>query len=183
MKNFDKKLYGKYSSGTSLITYEINEMGIYVISTNVSSMSREMIRESSTYDVRNGYIFGVVKNDSVPCILEGDRYYFGVRNSVLLYGVNSLNTLTQSKINKKVYYVNTFDNGYYIPTKLEFNGRKLIVSNFDYELNTDEFDFIHEKKSIQTKYHELVVLSPSEIEMSRVLQGSSFENSREYKRD
>ena len=71
---------GKYEASNGESFYEFTPEGVWIISTIYSSISRETIRESTKYTVRNGYIFGVVIGDSLPCELEGESYYFGMRN-------------------------------------------------------------------------------------------------------
>lgn len=168
----DKKHYGKYHSDVIARSYEVNELGIAIISTTISSIDRTTIREMAQYDVRNGYIFGVVEDDSLPCVLEGELYYFGINHKEQLTGIDSKNVLT--KLNGDEYILNYFDNGVYTPVLLQFNHKILTIKQFDYDLETTIFDFIVNKKSIQGEYHEMIVLSPSKEEYNSLLLESLF---------
>ena len=85
----NEKWHGKYAVNNSKNILEINSDGIFMVSTTISSISREEIRESTTFDVRNNYIFGVLLNDSIPCVLEDERYFFGIRNKDVIVGAGS----------------------------------------------------------------------------------------------
>ena len=111
-------LFGTYTSNKTLRSFEISEEGVFLISTTISSMDRESIRESSEYDVRGGFIFGIVKGDSLPCVLDNERYYFGLRNKDVLIGIGSKNVL--SKVSSKSYIINVFENGTYTPIQITF---------------------------------------------------------------
>lgn len=167
----DSKYFGVYASGTGL-SYSIDESGISIVSTSISSMSRESIRESSKYDVRGGYIFGVVENDSIPCILEEDRYYFGIRNVDVFIGVGNSNVLTKTT-SSSIYIVNQYENGNYTPMQLSFKGSKLTISYFEYDDETSNFNFIETQKSIPTQYNELIILSPTAEEF-KTLEGKGI---------
>ena len=160
-------LHGTYSSTKSLRSFEVSEEGIFLISTTISSMDRETIRESSEYDVRNGFIFGIVKGDSLPCVLDNERYYFGLRNKDVLIGIGSKNVL--SKLSSKSYIINVFENEVYIPIQITFDKKTLNISYFDYESDTKVFDFITEQKSVDSEDQELVILSPNTEEIKELI--------------
>lgn len=168
----DKKWHGKYIVSKGNYVYEVNESGISMISTTISSISREEIRESSKYDVRNNYIFGIVENDSLPCVLENDRYFFGVRNREVIIGVGSKNVLIPSGRVPNEYILNVYENGYYMPSIIVFETKKISISQLDYDYETTVFDFIAEKKSVQSQNLEIVVLKPSTAEFSALLKNT-----------
>ncbi len=170
-----EKCFGSYIGNTGTLTYEVNADGIFVKSTSISSISRETIRESSQYKVRNGFIHGVIKNDSLPCVLDDDRYYFGINNKDVLIGAGSLNILSPLDDYGRAYLINTYDNGNYIPMRLEFAMGKLTISYFDYEFDTKLFRFISDKRSINTGGTELVILNPDEKEIKKLLDKEIFE--------
>ena len=167
LKQVPSNLFGIYTSSKSLRSFEVSEEGIFLISTTISSMDRESIRESSEYDVRNGFIFGIVEGDSLPCVLDNERYYFGVRNKDVLIGIGSLNVL--SKVSSKSYLINVFENGTYIPMQITFEKKTLSISYFDYETDTKVFDFIVAQKSVASEEQELVILSPSAEEIKELI--------------
>lgn len=159
-------LFGMYESNNKETFYEFKEDGIWIISTLFSSISRETIRESSKYTVRNGYIFGVVEDDSLPCELEGERYYFGMRNKEQIIGGNSKNVL--KKIDLSTFVINFYENGGYTPSLFSFAGNKLCVQHFDYETGTTLFDSIEKKSNKMIEGMNYITLSPTEKEFSKI---------------
>lgn len=159
-------LFGMYESNNKETFYEFNENGVWIISTLFSSISRETIRESSKYTVRNGYIFGVVEGDSLPCEIEGERYYFGMRNKEQIVGGNSKNVL--KKIDQSTYTINFYENGGYTPSLFSFSGKSLSVQHFDYETGTVLFESIEEKKNKMVESMNYITLSPTEKEFSKI---------------
>ncbi|MEX1000541.1 MAG: hypothetical protein WDZ35_00350 [Crocinitomicaceae bacterium] len=93
-EQLESRYFGKYeltddeqyevrkSAGEFLI---LDETGIYIEKNRISHISREEVRENSTYNVRKGWLHGVVENDSIPCALDGENYYFLVPVKTYLY--------------------------------------------------------------------------------------------------
>lgn len=148
--------------------YVFNEKGISIVSTIVTAISREQLRESSKYRVSNGYMHGVVEGDSIPCVLEGENYYFGVRNTDVMIGTGSMNILTSEESSTDTYYINLYQNGTYIPMKITFKGRKLTITNLDYDIDKPEFSGIENQKEIKGENQTIVVLSPTKSELNTI---------------
>lgn len=162
------KFFGTYMVNTGTLEYTFDASGVTLVSTTIASMSRETIRESTKYDVRNGFIFGVVKDDSLPCVLQDEYYYFGVRNHDLFVGTGMSNILTKTD-DPSTYVLNVFENGKYIPQLLHFKGGKLIISHFDYDGSSlDEFSYIKAQESLKINDLNLVTLSPTASEFDRM---------------
>jgi hypothetical protein len=181
VKTVENKWYGEYSSLDQPSHYIINEDGIAIVATNISSITRETIRESSTYSVRNGFIHGVIKNDSIPCILKDELYYFGVQNKEIIIGSSTKNILFKVDLNGN-YIINMFNNDNYIPAKVSFKNGTFSIAYFDYDFNTKKFNFINEKKSISQDDTSLVILSPNEKEVKRLFKRSVFGDQKIFKR-
>lgn len=181
LQSVDEKYFGTYTSSNGRI-YEINAVGIFIISTSISSMSRESIRESAKFDVRNGFIHGVVENDSIPCVLDGERYYFGIRNKDQIIGPGSNNTLSRSTARSNEYYINIRENDVYYPIKLVLNRNDLQISYFDYEFETTVFDNVEKTKTINSEMTELVILSPDQNEFDQLLNAGIFGSSVKFKK-
>ena len=166
--NVSSRHFGAYSVNDGTITYQFDENGLALISTTVAGISRETVRESSKYNVRNGYIFGVEIGDSVPCVLSGEKYYFGVRNHDVFVGEGSKHILTKTR-SSSVYVLNLFDDGKYVPQILEFNGDQLKISHFDYEgEEADEFSFIESQEAVVSGGLNLIVLKPNEDDFNQI---------------
>lgn len=169
----DKRFHGTYKSEDGRV-YEINTEGIFVISVNISSISRETIRESSHYKIEGDYLYGVVENEAVPCVLEGENYYFGLKNKTELIGRNSINILKQSVQDKGVYYINFPSEDAFVPTRLRFEKQKLQISSFDYELETELFNGIAARTVVPSNYSKLVLLQPTAAEFDALLEKGVF---------
>lgn len=179
-RSVSHNLFGTYSSNEISRSYEFDKNGIYILSTAINSITREVIRESSKYNVKDGFIFGVLENDSLPCVLENDRFYFGVLHKEVLVGASVENVLT--RVDKNQYILNFFENGYYTPVVLKFQGNKLILQDFTYEFETDVFDDIEKQKSIDTEFHEMIILTPTSDEYKQLLKKGIFSSSDSFKK-
>ncbi len=157
--------FGIYSNPDSPVKYEITKEGIFIVSININSISRETIRESSQYEVRNEHIFGVHAEDSIPCILEGDNYYFGVKSRDQIAGGNSKNILIQQSVNE--YVLNFYENNHYVPMFLTFTAEGMSRVEFDYESDTKAFKKIKERTS-EVRDIEFVTLNPTSEEWAKI---------------
>ncbi len=168
----EKRLFGTYSSEVATRVYEVNENGVTIVTTSISSISRETIRESSKYDVRNNMLYGLIEKDSVPCVLEGENYYFGVQNRDVIIGKNSLNKLTRLSSNE--YIINYEEDGLFVPAKLIFSGNSLTIKEMEYEYGTKLFKKIKIQKEIPNEYFKLIVLSPTTEEFEKLIKKGAF---------
>lgn len=176
----DENNFGSYVSENNETHYEFNSEGVWIISTIFSSISRETIRESSKYVVRNGYIFGVVIDDSLPCELEGERYHFGMRNKEQIIGTNSKNIL--KKISSNSYIMNFFENGGYTPSLFTFSGKTLTIQHFDYETGTTLFSSIVSQNNKMVEGMNYITLSPTKKEWEELDKSKLFGSKINYKK-
>ena len=110
VNNVNPILFGKYEL-TNTTEHElrraageylmVDETGIYIEKNRLLSISREEVRENSKYRISKGWLHGVVENDSVPCALDGEKYFFLVPAKTYLFNnskpPNRLIQITQSK--------------------------------------------------------------------------------------
>ena len=164
--------FGTYISENNETKYVFDSQGIWIETIIFSSISKETIRESSKYVVRNGYIFGVVLNDSLPCVLDNERYHFGLKNKEQVVGGNSLNVL--KKFNSSSYILNFKENGGFTPSLLAFNGKNLTIQHFDYETGTNQFSTIIIQSSKKIDGMNYITLSPSKKEWKELDQVKLF---------
>lgn len=175
VNHVSEKYFGTYTTKDGTISYKFDAEGITLISTTVSSISKSTVRESAKYTVRNGFIFGVEKGDSVPCVLDEGYYYFGIRNYDQYIGEGSQHVLAKTSSPGK-YVINVFEGGKYVPQLLKFNGKKLEISNFDYiGEDPDEFSYIEGKQELPLDGLKLVILKPKESDFERVASQSFVE--------
>ncbi len=155
----DEIYFSTYDNSQSDIDYEFSADGIFAVSILYSSISRKMIRESSKYSVRNGYLFGVKENDSVPCFEEGDKYFFGIRTREQLAGAGSSNVLM--RIDAQNYVINNKENDRYTPTFIQFNGKELIICYFSYADNVRSLQAIQNKSTELKDQMQQITLDPT----------------------
>jgi len=159
IQTVDENYFGTYSTEEGESVYEINTLGIWIISTVYNSISKETVRESSQYTVRNGFLFGVLKNDSIPCVLDNDRYYFGIKNKELMVGNQTENKL--KKISNNKYIINFIENDKFVPILIVFKGKTLTVHQFDYDSSTEIFNAFELFERHKTDQMEYVTLTPN----------------------
>jgi len=179
ISHVDSKLFGSYSSLQQPSKYIVDENGIALVSTVISSISRETIRESSKYSVQNGFIHGVVDKDSLPCVLKGEYYYFGIQNTEIIIGEGNDNVLTKIDENGN-FIINTYENGSYIPLKISFTSNTFSISYFDYDFDTKVFRFINNQNTIPSNDYDLIILSPTEKEMKKLLKSSIWGEAKTF---
>lgn len=163
----DKSFFGKYKSSDLSTTYVVDEQGIYIVSLVVASVSREQVRENSKLQIRGSYLFGIKENDSVPVVLEGDNYYYGITQKLAIAGEGSMNMLT--KLSATTYVINFHEGDYFEPSLVTFSGNKMTIvhGNLDYQ---DVFKPILQIKTITRYGSEVAILAPSPAQWDSLLK-------------
>lgn len=169
-----KPYYGSYNSKQVDVDYEIKKDGIWAVATIYSSISRETIRESSKYKVKNDFLFGITEEDSIPCVLQGEFYHFALKYKEQIAGGDSKNVLV--KLSETSYILNFETDGHYTPSLFEFKGKVLNVQHFTYEENTKIFDGISNKTEKSSAQMNYVLLEPTLSEWKSISQNQLFGN-------
>lgn len=157
----------RISAGENLI---LDESGIYILKNKLLFITREQVREDSKYSIRNGYLFGVVENDSVPVALDGEKYYFLIPSKTYLYQPSiTSNLLYQSTNANEFILASKEDNGYYTVILIRFKN----TQNVDFcELNLVKekcnFDLVKTKEIIEGDFNTYI-MSPSKDEWNKML--------------
>ena len=161
----DKTHFGKYKSSDSQVTYIIDEKGISIVTVAIASITREQVRESSKLQVKGDYLFGIRANDSVPCVLEGENYYYGIESKLVIAGEGSLNTFTKISANK--YIINFHEGSYFEPSLVTFAGGKMTIIHS--ELNYQPlFQSILQVNTITRYGSEVAILAPTYEQWERL---------------
>lgn len=172
----DRSLFGNYMGVDKYPFYEVNAAGIFVHSLSIHSISRDSLRETTKYKVKGDWIFGVIKGDSLPCVLDGDNYFFGIPQREMIVGNNCKNELKM--LSKNEYLLNFEEDGRFIPCKLKFENKVLKVSYFDY--SSDDFANLEAVKKkqeitvIEQGVLPIVLLLPTEKEWTKMQQSGLF---------
>ena len=157
-----KTFFGTYSSEQTDIDYQFTKEGVFAISFIYNTISRETIRESSIYSVKDGYLFGVTGADSLPCELQGEFYHFAIMIKEQIVGGAAKNVM--SKLNQSTYILNFEDNGHFTPSYLTFKGNELSIQHFTYEDATTIFDVITDKAETTIGEMNYITLNPTKEE-------------------
>lgn len=161
-----KPYFGSYSSKQVDVDYEFNQDGIWAIATIYNSISRETIRESSKYKVKDGFLFGVLETDSIPCELQGEYYHFAVKYKEQIVGGSAKNILV--KLSESSYILNFENDGRYTPSLLEFKGKTLNMQHFTYEEDSKLFDGITNRIETSTPQMNYILLEPTSTEWDAI---------------
>lgn len=169
----DARYFGTYEGETTQLMYIVSDSGIVINTINIQAISKETVRETGQYFVRNEHIFGVTK-DSIPCVLQDDNYYFGVRNSVQLIGKGSENILMNDS--PGTYFLNFKTEHGYTPALLRFENQQLKISYFDYDEESKIFKKIKEKQVLSNQDNSLttIVLEPTIKEWQKLAKKELF---------
>lgn len=178
----DRSLFGNYVGIDKYPYYEVNAAGIFVHSLSIHSISRDSLRETTKYRVKGDWIFGVIKGDSLPCVLDGDNYFFGISQREMIVGNNCKNELKM--LSKNEYLLSFEEDGRFIPCKLRFENKTLKVSYFDYSsedfANLEAVKKKQEITEIDSGVLPIVLLLPTEKEWTKMQQGGIFGQTISY---
>lgn len=174
----DARFFGEYEDEKGF-KFIFNAKGIFSEATLLLSISREIIRESSKYTIKGNYLFGVVENDSVEYVLNGDNYYYGLKDRIEVVGSNSKNIIVKKGSD---YYINFIDGDYYTPAKITFRGSQMEISYFDYPTDKNVFSEIKKSKKKKKEHIVEIILNPTADEWSLLDHEIIFPEKRIFKK-
>ncbi len=152
------RFFGKYTNPNNLTSYIIDENGISIQSVVVSSITRTQLRESAKLRVSGDYLHGIVENDSIPCVLEGENYYYALPQKLVVVGKGSLNMLTKIKENE--YILNFHEGMYFEPSILRFTENKMEIVHGELSY-VEPFNTILNVNTITRYGSEVQILAPT----------------------
>lgn len=123
----DESCFGRYKDAQSGATYVIDETGISIETVVINYITRAQLRESSKLKLRGNWLHGVKANDSVPCVEDGDKIYYGLPQKMVIIGSGNLNSL--KRISAKKYIINFHEGQYFEPSLLTFDAKGLHISH------------------------------------------------------
>ncbi len=171
--------YGNYKSNTSEITFVLNAQGVFTLTTIVGSISKDSVNHGGNYSVRNNYIFGVHKTDSIRVALEGSRYYFNIEHKEEVIGPNSKNVL--SPVSGQSYLLNFYEDVGYVPCLFSIVDSVLAIQYFDYDSNTDMFSEVPKTIKRQGKFLTIFSLNPAKEDFADLNFTAMFNTEKTYK--
>jgi hypothetical protein len=125
----DEVCYGRYKDEQSGATYIIDQHGISIETVVINFVTRAQIRESSKLRIRGNYLHGIKANDSVPCVEDGEKVYYGLPQKMTIIGTGNLNSL--KRISAKKYVINFHEGQYFEPSLLVFDSKGLHITHPD----------------------------------------------------
>lgn len=174
VKTVDPGLYGIYKNEETGTEFVLNADGISMVTIINSYITKEQVRETSKYQVRNGYLFGVKENDSIPCIFEDDKYFFGIRQKITLNDPNHKAIIKKTGPNS--YVLNFIETKGYSPSLLTFSNNSLVIKHFTYPGEASSvFDVIDKQEKTTEKDYQLVLLNPSQKEWNKLNKSLIFD--------
>ena len=182
INSIDNPFYGEYQSDNGQLSYEFNSEGIFIHTINIQVLTQETIRENSQYYVRNEHVFGV-SSDSIPYVFQDDKYFFGIKNTIQLVGMNSVNKLL--KLNSNSFIVNYKTDYGFTPALFEFRNNQLNISHFDYDFEGDIFKKIKDKEMLDSKdsaVMKTIILKPTQKEWQKLMSKELFGESNVFQK-
>lgn len=179
LNSIPAKYYGTFSlitkseidlrgaAGDNLI---VDESGVYLSKNRLLSISREEIRENSQYSISNGYLHGVLENDSVLVALEDDSYYFLIPRKIYLYELANQNTfLYQGLDANKMLVLSKEDNTHYSAIYVTFNGGNVVLNELDFDQKILDFRSLRGKKT-EIEGTTTYILNPTKVEWQLLMK-------------
>ncbi len=170
--------FGTYKSDFSDICFELTPDGIYMVSTVVSSISKDSVNKGGKYVVRNNHIFGVRETDSFPVALQGSRYYFGISFREEVIGPNSKNVL--SRVSNQSYLLNFFEDGGYVPCLFSIVDGTLAIQYFDYDSDTQIFAQVPKRVKKEEQFLTVISLAPKKEDFADLNFLAMFNKEKTY---
>lgn len=155
----------RVAAGENLIA---DETGVYIEKNKLLFVTREQVREESKYQVRNGYLFGVVKNDSVPTALDGEKYYFLIPTKTYLieFAQGASKIYAGAKSNE--YLILTMEsNGHFSGIYFKFSPGKLSIGELNLSSEDCSVKLVKDKETIKGDFNTYI-LKPTAKEWSSI---------------
>jgi len=157
----------RIEAGENLI---IDETGVYLLKNKILSISRTEIRENSKYSISNGYLHGVLKNDSLAVALQDELFYFLMPTKAYLYESSNVNQKLVEFSNNAYLVLTKESNAYYSILKIETNANQVNFSELDLNY-IDTKSITHD--SIMENGIETFILHPTSAQWDLILTNFS----------
>lgn len=155
----------RVAAGENLIA---DETGVCIEKNKLLFVTREQVREESKYQVRNGYLFGVIKNDSVLTALDGEKYYFLIpAKTYLVDFLQGTSTLYQGAKNNEYLVLTKESNGHYSCIYFKFLKGALSISELNLSSDACSIKLVKDKETIEGDFNTYI-LKPTLKEWSSI---------------
>jgi hypothetical protein len=145
---------------------KIDGSGIYIEKNRILNISREEIRENSQYEVRDGWLHGVIEKDSLRVALDGELYYFLMPVKAYIFeAMDDQNTCFSTGRAGMFLILSQTDNEYYTSVIVEFLATGVELKELDYQCEKFDPKSIERADSeIDTAGHSTYYLDPTKEE-------------------
>ena len=131
------------AAGDQLI---IDATGVFILKNKLLSISRTEIRENPKYTLREGYLHGIIPNDSVIVALEEDDYFFLIPKKTYLYSNSNPKTLLYQGLVKNEFLIFTKEsNNYFSILRIQLNGKNITLAELDFDQKAFDFRTVRNK--------------------------------------
>jgi hypothetical protein len=159
--------------------------GIYVEKNRLLSMSREEVRENSKYSVVDGYLHGVVENDSVRVALDGEKYYFLIPVKAYFFDKKA-RADRMFQISQNAYALfNYQDNGHYSVMVVHYTSGGVLLKEIELKATgKNSLESIETRKEIKEESENIraYLLTPNRDEWMNTIFSSCLVTFESYVR-
>ena len=145
-------------------TWIFNDEGIYTAEVIPLRIPKKSVRESSKYTVKEGYIFGVRENDSLPYIMQGDDYLVGIENKRLQADWKNKDSENEIYSNKHTLYLHFKEGDYYSLVKIVKDYQSLVFYEFNYEKCLDHLKKLKKTEEEKIGNNPTLIINPKSKE-------------------
>ena len=148
----------------------IDETGLYLEKNKLLSISRTEIRENPKFNIRNGYLFGVIERDSLPVALEGENYYFLVPKKTYLFEVRKDDFHLYQGLNKQDYLILTRETVQrYSALYVSVNSGMVSLKEIDLDQTFFDLREVMDHQSIAQKNEMVYTIFPTNAEWDKIM--------------
>lgn len=132
------------------VTWEVNKNEIQTVSHLYLSFTRSELEEKEGYDLRDGYLFGFVQDDSIPVLERNDSVYFAYSHKKVLFELKGDKGVAVKDQNTIFFYQQKDEIDGYDIAKLSLEKSVLVISYMEVDVIKDNLDNFKRKVKFQS---------------------------------
>lgn len=137
----------------------VDASGIYLEKNKLLFITREQVRENSKYQIRDGYLFGVIENDSVLTALDGEKYYFLIPTKTYLFQAGVGPSIIYQGLSTDEYLVVTPEpNEHFSCIYFRFKGGALDIADLNFDKEGCSLNLVEEKEIIPGDFNTYILI-------------------------
>lgn len=136
----------------------VDATGAYIEKNKLLFITREQVREDSQYELRNGYLFGVVEDDSVLTALDGEKYYFLIPAKTYLFEANIGPSIVYEGLTSNEYLVVTPEpNKHFSCIYFRFKSGGLEIMELTFNNTNCSLDIVKKQEIIKGDFNTYIL--------------------------